>query len=89
MKEGLSLDQIAEKRGLTTSAIVDHIGKIKESEPDLDYSKFKPSDKIIDKVRLAYSEIEFEENKVLKPIYDYFNGEIGYEDIKKALLFID
>ncbi|MGV0965157.1 AAA family ATPase [Empedobacter falsenii] len=89
VKEGLTLEQIAEKRGLTTSAIVDHVGKIKESEPDLDYSKFKPSDKIIDKVRLAYSEIEFEENKVLKPIYDYFNGEIGYEDIKKALLFID
>lgn len=89
VKDGLSLDEIAERRGLTTSAIVDHIGKIKESEPDLDYSKYKPSDKIIDKVRLAYSEIEFEENKVLKPIYDFLNGEIGYEDIKKALLFIE
>lgn len=89
VREGLSLEEISEKRGLTSSAIVDHIGKIKELEPDLDYSKYKPSDKIIDMVRLAYSEIEFEENKVLKPIYDYLNGEIGYEDIKKALLFIE
>lgn len=89
VREGLSLEEISEKRGLTSSAIVDHIGKIKEIEPDLDYSKYKPSDKIIDMVRLAYSEIEFEENKVLKPIYDYLNGEIGYEDIKKALLFIE
>ena len=89
IKEGLSLDEIAEKRGLTTSVIVDHIGKIKEIEPDLDYSKFKPSNIIVDKVRLAYSEIEFEENKILKPIYDYLGGEVSYEDIKKALLFID
>lgn len=89
VREGLSLEEISEKRGLTSSAIVDHIGKIKEIEPDLDYSKYKPSDKIIDMVRLAYSEIEFEENKVLKPIYDYLHGEIGYEDIKKALLFIE
>ena len=89
VREGLSLEEISEKRGLTSSVIVDHIGKIKEIEPDLDYSKYKPSDKIIDMVRLAYSEIEFEENKVLKPIYDYLNGEIGYEDIKKALLFIE
>lgn len=83
------MEQIAEKRGLSTSVIVDHIGKIKEIEPDLDYSKFKPADKIVEKVRFAYSEIEFEENRVLKPIFDYFNGEIGYEDIKKALLFIE
>lgn len=89
VKEGLSLDEIAEKRGLTTSVIVDHIGKIKEIEPDLDYSKFKPSNLILDKVRLAYSEIEFEENKILKPIFDYLGGEVSYEDIKKALLFID
>ena len=34
VKDGLSLDEIAERRGLTTSAIVDHIGKIKEIEPD-------------------------------------------------------
>ncbi len=89
VKEGLNLTEIADKRGLSTSAIVDHIGKIKESEPDLDYTKFKPSDKIIKQVRQAYSEIEFEENKILKPIFDYHNGKIAYEDIKKALLFID
>ena len=89
VRDGLSLDEIAEKRGLTTSAIVDHIGKIKEIEPDLDYSKFKPSDKIINRVRLAYSEIEFEDNKFLKPIYDFCDSEISYEDIKKAMLFID
>ncbi len=89
VKEGLSLKGIAEKRGLTTSVIVDHIAKIKEIEPDLDYSKYKPSKQILEKVRLAYSEIEFEENKILKPIYDYLSGEVSYEDIKKALLFID
>ena len=83
------MEETSEKRGLTTSAIVDHIGKIKEIEPDLDYSKFKPSEKILDRVRLAYSEIEFEENKFLKPIYDFYNGEISYEEIKKALLFIE
>lgn len=89
LKEGLGLEEIAERRGITTSAIVDHIMKIKEIEPELDYSKFKPSDKIIDLVRLAYSEIEFEDNKILKPIFDYLNAEVSYEDIKKALLFIE
>ncbi|WP_322970664.1 AAA family ATPase [Faecalibacter sp. LW9] len=89
VREGLTLDEIAEKRGLTSSAIVDHIGKIKAIEPDLDYSKYKPSDTIIAKVRLALSEIEFEENKMLKPIYDFLGGDVSYEDIKKALLFID
>lgn len=89
LREGLSLEEIAERRGLTTSAIVDHIGKIKETETDIDYSKFRPSELIMDKVRLAYSEIEFEENKILKPIYDFLGGEVSYEDIKKALLFID
>lgn len=89
VREGLTLDEIAEKRGLTSSVIVDHIGKIKAIEPDLDYSKYKPSDTIIAKVRLALSEIEYEENKMLKPIYDFLGGDVSYEDIKKALLFID
>ncbi|MBF0596364.1 helix-turn-helix domain-containing protein [Faecalibacter rhinopitheci] len=89
LREGLNLEEIAERRGLSTSAIVDHIGKIKETETDIDYDKFKPSNLILDKVRLAYSEIEFEENKILKPIFDFLGGEVSYEDIKKALLFID
>ena len=89
LREGLSLEEIAERRGLTSSAIVDHIGKIKETETDIDYTKFMPSNLIMDKVRLAYSEIEFEDNKILKPIYDFLGGEVSYEDIKKALLFID
>lgn len=87
--EGLTIDEIVDRRGLTSSVIVDHIGRIKEADPSIDLSRFKPADQLIDKVRLAYSEVEFEENRVLKPIFDYFNGEIGYEDIKKALLFID
>ena len=89
LNQGLGLKEIADKRGLTTSAIIDHIGKIKENNPDIDLSRFKPKDDLIAKVRFAFSEIEFEENRMLKPIYDYYNGEITYENIKKALLFID
>ncbi|WP_395093021.1 AAA family ATPase [Vaginella massiliensis] len=88
VKEGLNLEQIAQKRGLTTSVIVDHLGKIKEIDPCIDLSPFKPSKEIIEKVRFAYGEIEIVDNKILKPIFDYFDGALSYEEIKKALLFI-
>ncbi|MDK7374575.1 AAA family ATPase [Weeksella virosa] len=89
VNEGLSIDEIADKRGLTSSSIVDHLTKLKETGAEFDLKRFRPEQSIIEKVRYAYSEIEFEENKILKPIYDYLQGELTYEDIKKALLFIE
>ena len=47
----------------------------------------KPDDEIIMKVYEAITELE--DNTLLKPIYEYLNESVSYDDIKISLLFLE
>ena len=92
--KGHSLGHIAMERDLTEGTIVTHLLKISEQWPETDLSKFKPKKDILEKVRKGYEELMKDENKQskqtisLKPLFELLNGEVEYEDIKLALVFV-
>ncbi|MCF6297114.1 MAG: AAA family ATPase [Flavobacteriaceae bacterium] len=90
--EGLSLKNIAKERELSTGTITTHLLKIAELYPATNLSKFKPDKKILSKVKKARNKILKEnsgENTIsLKPIFELLEGEITYQEIKLALVFL-
>lgn len=98
-EQKMSLPEIAEKRGLTEATIMNHLKLILENDPEFDISYLQPSSKIISAVEQAVAKISKRNNPdnfsekdgsiKLKPIFIELGEEIDYDDIKKALLFLN
>ena len=95
-----SIKKIAEERGLTEATIVNHLERLLEQgtikRGELEY--IKPDIDLIDMVEEVVEEINTdkkeenftEDGKIkLTPIFKMLDGEVSYEDIKLALLFIE
>lgn len=89
---GHSLEDIVIERDLTLGTVSTHLIRIAELYPKTDLSRFKPETKVINKVKKARNkllkEIEPGERISLKPIFDILKGELSYDQIKMALVFI-
>lgn len=97
VEQGWSITQIAEARGLTPSTITGHIAKLHDLFPSLDLSAYSPSAPILDRVQKAYDSIVASQHPdhvrpdgsvSSKALYEAMQQEIGYTEIKLALLFI-
>jgi ATP-dependent DNA helicase RecQ len=80
--EGLSLGEIANKKGLTAGTILKHLEKCNQNDQIVDWSKFIDSAKE-EKILAAIDEVGLER---LKPIKEILPKEISYEDIRIAIL---
>ncbi len=94
IEEGKTIEEIAEARGMATTTITGHLLKIKEQFPDFDLERFKPQNDILIKVTEAYQKL-VDQNQVKedgtvsqKAMYELMNGQVGYNEIKLALLFV-
>jgi len=97
MKEGKSIKEIAADRDLNERTIIKHFGKLHKDEEDVDFEPYKPKDELIKRVKEAANiiranqrPIDFTEAGELKlsAIHKQLNGEVDYETIQLALLFI-
>ena len=98
IEQGKTLAEIAKERKISERTIQDHLTKIMEKWPETNIEYLKPDDKLIKLVNEAVQAIK-KKNKQddfmqsgdikLRPIFDFLNEEISYEDIKLALLFIE
>lgn len=94
VQNGCSLGEIAEKRGLGESTILNHVVKISELMPEVDINSCKPPEKDLEKVAEAFKELQEKSAKGqgtgpgLKNLFTALNGEMDYNSIKLALLFI-
>ena len=84
-QQGLSIEQIAESRGLVPSTVGTHLTRFVESG-ELDVRRLVPDEKIR---RIAYYKRTHPDEDKLKPYFDAFNGEITYTEIKWVLAAID
>jgi ATP-dependent exoDNAse (exonuclease V) alpha subunit len=94
IKEGKSLEQMADERGMSKETILSHFGKIRELYPDLSLEPYQPEGKLLKKVKAAMLDLQKEQgNKPgklqLAPIYNKLKGKVSYSDIKWALLFLE
>jgi len=89
---GHSLDDIVIERDLTIGTVSTHLIKIAELYPKTDLTRFKPDSRILTKVKHARNELLKKKGKderiSLKPIFDLLKGEVSYDQIKMALVFI-
>ena len=94
----LSIPDIAEIRDLTEATIWKHLSYIIEDDPEFDITYLQPDTEIIEAVEKAVLAITKRGNDddlnqngevKLKPIYEELNEAVDYEDIKKALLFLE
>jgi len=90
--KGHSLEDIVIQRDLTLGTVSTHLIRIAELYPQTDLSRFKPDSALLRKVKKARNELLKEmgpgERISLKPIFDMLKGEVSYDQIKMALVFI-
>jgi len=90
--KGQSLEDIVIERGLTLGTVSTHLIRIADLYPKTDLSRFKPDSRILKKVKEARNKLLKEigpgERISLKPIFDKLQGELTYDQIKMALVFI-
>jgi len=86
LKNGLSLEEIAIERKLTTSTIFSHIFKLYQDGEGIDLHQFIDKEDItaIQKAKETLNNPE-----TLKPYYEHFDGAIDYNTIKIGLAILD
>ena len=84
-KEGLSPQEIAEKRNLQITTIYSHLSQLYSEGKEVELEKFVEP-KIVDKVRVAFNETGRE--IALKPIYEKLNEEVSYGEIRLSIALI-
>ncbi len=87
-RKKLSIEEIADQRGLSSGTIAGHLIKLCKDYPEEDFSFYQPKEQIIKDVEKAKSKQKKGEPVSLKAIFEALNKKVDYNDIKLALAFI-
>ncbi|WP_373517995.1 DNA helicase RecQ [Pricia sp.] len=83
--DGLSVAEIAKKRGISDSTVYGHFLKMAEEGKHIDLHQFI-ADKEIETIKKAQSELEYPEG--LRPYFDYFEEKMPYWKIKMGIYLL-
>lgn len=90
--KSISIPEIASIRGYSEGTIISHILKLKSTDPDLKLDAYKPKASVLKKITPIYNELKKKtkagETVKLTPIFKKMEGELSYDEIKLALLFL-
>lgn len=94
IEQGLSIQEIADTRGLTPNSIIEHILAISKKFPDVDVSRFRPEGKLIKKVEKAYNQVKEQQDGELdisfvslKLVFELLKKQVSYDNIKLCMVF--
>jgi hypothetical protein len=89
LKENLSVDSIAKKRGLTVGAIISHVEKLKGLN-QLDDSYISNLKGMLPEndFDIIFAELKKSADGKLKPLYDKFEGKYSYTSMQIVRLFV-
>ena len=85
-QQGLTVDEIAEKRKLGIGTIMSHLAKLYSDGASIDLHQFVSEEEV---KSIKTARIKLENPTALKPYFDYFEEKIGYEKIRLALAIIE
>lgn len=85
LEEGLSLNDVARRRGMTVGTIVSHIEKLAAKGADIDLEAFRPKEEDMRVMRAAFEKTG---DTKLSPVFNALNGAYSYEDLRLARLFL-
>lgn len=89
VEEKLTIEQMAERRGLGKGTILSHLIHIAELNDEIDLEMYRPSATIFEKVKSAAQKQAKEEKTSLAKIYNDLNKEISFDEIKQAMIFLN
>ncbi|MCB0396901.1 MAG: AAA family ATPase [Flavobacteriales bacterium] len=94
IEQGKSMDEIAVERGLARSTILSHVMHLRELDPELDLAHLKPPAALMQQIEDAYISAGTDPNASegspgLKTLFEALGGNVTYDDIRLALLFLD
>lgn len=98
IEKKMSLEEIAEERGLALSTLQGHILRISEDHSDVDIAYLKPEESIFQKVAEAYKACmekakadDYSRDGKLrsKLVFDHLKGKFDYGTIKLCYAFLD
>lgn len=88
VEEKLTIEQMAERRGLGKGTILSHLIHIAEINDEIDLEMYRPSETIFEKVKAAAQKQSKEEKISLAKIYSELKKEVSFDDIKQAMIFL-
>jgi hypothetical protein len=98
IKQGKSLQEIADERGLGLSTIQGHILKISEDYPKVDISAYRPEEELMVQIEEAYNKLaknakdeDFGKDGMLRSnlIFNALKKKVDYGTIKLAYAFLE
>lgn len=84
-KKGLTVDEIANDRGLQVSTVLSHLVEAYSDGLEVNLNSFV-SEEVLVRVRQAIQECE--NSTAMKPIYDFLKEEVSYNEIRVALVLL-
>ena len=90
--------ELAKYRGLGRGTIINHLTLLKKEDASLDLKKFKPKGKEFKAIEKVALKLKKQNNKDdfsddgrlrLRPIFDALDGDVEFDDIRVALLFLN
>ncbi|SMC59430.1 AAA family ATPase [Moheibacter sediminis] len=88
VEEKLTIDQMAERRGLGKGTILSHLIHIAEIDKEIDLDIYRPSEVIFEKVKAAAQKQAKEEKTSLAKIYAELKNEVSFDEIKQSMIFL-
>ena len=85
-QSGLSVEEIASKRKLNVSTIASHLAKLYSDGHPIDLTAYISTEEI-SKIKEAKNKLE--SPTALKPYFDYFEEQMGYDKIRIGLAIIE
>ena len=79
LKEGLSLKEIAKKRGFSEDTIIGHIEKLVELHVPVTLENILPKEKDVQKIADAFVKLD---TRKLTPVYEKLKGKYTYHEIR-------
>jgi hypothetical protein len=89
LKEGMSIEDIAEERGRAVGTILDHVEELmslKKISPDDLIEFFVCEEATLPEIQKAFRMLGLDR---LRPVYDYFEGRISYDTLRFARMLIE
>ena len=85
-QEGLTPEEIAEKRKLGVSTIISHLAKLYSDGASIDLKQFVSNEEV---ALISAAAIQLEKPTALKPYFDFFEEKMSYEKIRVGLAIIE
>ncbi len=81
----LSLKEIAKERGMTEGTIISHLEKLKETDPELDFSYLKPDEKRFKEIKKAFDKSK---DTKLTPVVQILGAGYSFDEVRLARVFL-